>query len=118
VTETDAATSSWVVRLLKAARSGAPALRTLLTASVELRVIFGTTREVAQGATIVSEWLAGRFAAAQHFEVVAHAVKGSRVLAQIHIGSDAAYPAAWHLEATLTRDGAATEIALRTQGLA
>jgi hypothetical protein len=103
---------------MKAARAGAPSLRTLLTSSVELRVAFGSTREFAQGATIVSEWLAGRFAVAQHLEVVAHSVKGPRVTAQINFGGDPAYPAAWHLEAVVTPDGSATEIALRTQGSA
>ena len=110
--------AAWVNRLLAAARAGAPSLRTLLTAGVVLKVSFGSSREAAEGATIVSEWLAGRFAVAPHFEVVSQSGKGSRVTAQIKFGGDPAYPAAWHIEVTLTPDGLATEIALRTPGSA
>lgn len=114
----EASPDHWISRLLRAARAGAPALRTLLSAKVELKVTFGSTRESAQGASIVSEWLAGRFAVAPHFEVITAASKGQKVTAQLHLGGDPAYPAAWHIEAVLGADGTAREIALRIQGSA
>ena len=113
-----ASADDWITRLLRAARGGAPALRTLLSANVELKVAFGSTRESAQGASIVSEWLAGRFAVAPHLQVVTLSTKGPRVMAQLQLGDDPAYPAAWHVEAVLGPDGTAREIALRMQGSA
>jgi hypothetical protein len=111
--------STWIHRVLKAARTGAPSLRTLLTADVELTVTCGSTKEFARGATIVSEWLAGRIAMAQHFEAHSPLIRGSRVLAQISCGGDsAAYPAVWQLEAVLTPEGSAKELTLRMQGSA
>ena len=108
----------WISRMVRAARAGAPSLRTLLSAKVELKVTIGSSREAAQGASIVSEWLAGRFAVAPHFELVALASKGPRMTAQLHLGGDPAYPAAWHLEALLGPDGLAREISVRIQGSA
>src|SRR4051794_22454248 len=110
--------SSWAGRLMKAARAGAPSLRALLTSNVELHVAFGSTKESARGATIVSEWLAGRLTVAQHLEIVAYHVRGSKVTAQINFGGDPVFPAAWQLDAVLTEEGLATEISLRTQGSA
>jgi hypothetical protein len=112
------AADHWIARMVRAARAGAPSLRTLLSAKVELKVTIGSSREGAQGASIVSEWLAGRFAVAPQFELVALASKGPRVAAQLHLGGDAAYPAAWHLEALLGPDGLAREISVRIQGSA
>jgi hypothetical protein len=109
---------TWMARLMKAARAGAPSLRTLLTADVELHVSSGSTKEFARGATIVSEWLAGRIALAQYVEPNVSLMKGSRVSAQIRFGTNAGYPAVWHLEAVLTPDGSAKELTLRTQGSA
>jgi hypothetical protein len=110
--------NSWISRLILAARAGAPPLRTLLTANVELRIAFGSSWENAHGATIVSEWLAGRFAVAEHMEVVTQTISGSRVTARINFGGDPSYPVAWILEAAVNADGLATEITLRTQGSA
>jgi len=119
--------ATWGARLMKAAHAGAPALRTLLTADVELNVTCGSTKEFARGATIVSEWLAGRIAMAQHFETHTSLTKGSRVFAQISFGGDPGNPpsgtsqgrqAVWHLEAVLTPEGYAKELTLRTQGSA
>src|SRR5262249_33956181 len=88
--------TTWVARMLKAARVGAPSLRTLLTSDLEMTITCGSTKEFARGATIVSEWLAGRIAMAQHFEAHPPLVRGSRLLAQISVGGDsAAYPAVW-----------------------
>lgn len=109
---------TWVARLMKAARTGAPSLRTLLTADVELHVMYGSTKEFARGATIVSEWLAGRIAMAQHVEGPASPGRSPRIVAQINFGSDPRYPAIWHLEAVLTPEGTARELTLRTQGSA
>jgi hypothetical protein len=114
----DVPASSWVGRLMYAARSGAPALRALVTANVELNVAFGSTKETARGATIVSEWLAGRLAVAQHLEIVTHQTRGSKITAQINFGGDPVFPVAWLLDAVVTDDGLATEISLRTQGSA
>jgi hypothetical protein len=111
-------TATWFARLMKAARMGAPSLRTLLTADVELSVMYGSSKEFARGATIVSEWLAGRIAMAQPVEAPATVVRGPRILAQINFGSDPSYPAVWHLEAVLTPEGTARELTLRTQGSA
>ena len=117
--EPPAGVTTWVARVLKAARAGAPWLRTLLTADVELNVTCGSTKEFARGATIVSEWLAGRIAMAQHFEAHTTLVRGSRLVAQISMGGDsAAYPAVWQLEAVLTPEGSAKELTLRMQGSA
>jgi hypothetical protein len=110
--------ATWGARLMKAAHAGAPALRTLLTADVELNVACGSTKEFARGATIVSEWLAGRIAMAQHFETHTSLSKGLRVFAQISFGGDPRYQAVWHLEAVLTPEGYAKELTLRTQGSA
>jgi hypothetical protein len=110
--------ATWVSRVLKAARSGAPALRNLITADVELNVACGSTKEFARGATIVSEWLAGRIAMAQHFEAQPPLIRGSRVIAQISFGVDQGYPAVWQLEAVLTPEGTAKELTLRMQGSA
>jgi hypothetical protein len=90
----------------------------LLTADVELHVTSGSTKEFARGATIVSEWLAGRIAMAQHFDAGPSASRGPRVIAQISFGGDPGYRAVWHFEAVLTPDGSAKELTLRTQGSA
>jgi uncharacterized protein (DUF697 family) len=116
--ETTALVNSWISRVMVAARAGAPSLRALLTGTVELRIAFGSTWEAAHGATIVSEWLAGRFAVAQHMEVVGQTITGSRVTARINFGGDPSYPVAWVLEAAINGEGLATEITLRTQGSA
>jgi hypothetical protein len=116
--EASALVNSWISRLMLAARAGAPSLRALLSGNIELRIAFGSSWEAAHGATITSEWLAGRFAVAQHMEVVGQTISGSRVTARINLGGDPTYPVAWILEAAINAEGLATEITLRTQGSA
>jgi hypothetical protein len=90
----------------------------MVTADVELNVNCGSTKEFARGATIVSEWLAGRIAMAQHFEAQPALMRGSRVVTQISVGGGHGYSAMWQLEAVLTPEGSAKELTLRMQGSA
>src|SRR5262245_16603862 len=87
----------WASRLLQAAQGGAPAIRTLLSSDVELRVQLGKSSETARGGTIVSEWLAGRFALARRPDVTPMSIQGNKVTARLDLGGGSSPGASWLL---------------------